>query len=107
MNVTMQPTNLNQPMNNKPAFKSKATAVKDAVELMSDVRCSYQGFESGVLKRVIQNMQEKLETILYHQNVTGNKIFIDADVHAVESKINSLKQQLSSSKLNLNAWKIK
>ena len=102
MNLAIKPTNFNQQINNKPAFKSKSPAVKDAVELMANVRCTYDNFEPNILHRVIGNMRKKLNNVLNHQNETGKQILADSDVKAVEGKINSLKQ-LAVSKFSVSA----
>lgn len=102
MNIAIKSTNFSQQVNNKPAFKSKSPMVKDAVELMANVRSSYDKFEPNILHRVIGNMRQKLNAILNHQKETGTPILMDADVKAVEDKISSLKR-LAISKFDVSA----
>lgn len=100
-NISLRP-NFNQPINQKTTFKAKPQMVKEAVDLMGSVRCSYNNFEANTIKRVVTNMRNKLNAIIKHEQNSGDKIFIESDVMAIEKKIESM-EKLAEKKLSATA----
>lgn len=97
-NISIRP-NFNQQINQKTAFKAKPQMVNEAVDLMGNVRCSYNEFGANTIKKVINNMRNKLNTILNHEQSSGKKILMESDVMAVQNKISSL-EKLAEAKLS-------